>query len=414
MKTRRAMLASLIVLALLIGVSTGASMERAGWIPGAIRYEPEGVAPTFSVFWETWDLVHNKFVDREAIQPKKMTYGAIQGMLDSLGDVEHTRFLSPDDLRKEQEALQGRLEGIGAQLVVRNGAPTVLAPVPGSPAQAAGIRPGDIIVRVDGRDVAGLTLEEIVNMVRGPRGTMVTVTVIHSGDTTLTDIAVTRARVTVPNVTWVKVPGTNTVHILISQFGERATQELVVALNSARSGGATSIILDLRNDPGGLRDEAVSVASQFLKDGNVLIEQDSEGKRTQFPVESGGAATDLPMVVLINEGSASAAEIVAGALQDHQRARLIGATTFGTGTVLGTYELSDGSAVLLGIAEWLTPNGRQIWHQGIRPEVEVALPTGAFPLIPEVENGLSPEQVQGSQDTQLLRALQELGSGGPT
>ncbi len=400
----------LILVALLAGVSAGIGAERAGWAPGASQQEPADAARTFGVFWESWTLVQEKFVNRSAVKPQLMTYGAIQGMLDSLGDVEHTRFLSPDELRREREALQGQLEGIGAELVVRSGLPTVLAPIPGSPAQDAGLRPGDIIVRVDGQEVRGLTLDDIVNRVRGPRGTRVTLTVMHPGDTDLSDIAITRAQINVPNVTWTKSPGTNIAHVLISQFGERATDELVVALRDARSSGATAVILDLRNDPGGLRDEAIGVASQFLGDGHVLIEQDSEGKRTDFPVKPGGLGLDIPMAVLINEGSASSSEIVAGALQDHQRGKLIGATTFGTGTVLGTFDLSDGSAVLLGIAEWFTPKGRQIWHRGIEPDIKVALPSGASPLIPQAERSMTAGQLLSSSDAQLLRAVQELGA----
>lgn len=410
MKKHRILYGGLILVVLLAGLSAGVGADRAGWIPGAVQQEPADVARTFGVFWETWNLVQEKFVDRSSVKPQLMTYGAIQGMLDSLGDVEHTRFLSPDDLQREQQALSGQLEGIGAELVVRNGAPTVLAPIPGSPAQSAGLRPGDIIVRVDGQDVAGLTLEEIVIKVRGPRGTNVTLTVIHPGDTDLTDLTITRAQITVPNVTWTKSPGTNVAHLLISQFGDRATDELVAALKDARASGATAFILDLRNDPGGLRDEAIGVASQFQGDGNVLIEQDSQGKRTDFPIKPGGLGLDIPVAVLINEGSASSAEIVAGALQDHQRGKLIGMTTFGTGTVLGTFDLSDGSAVLLGIAEWFTPNGRQIWHRGIDPDIKVPLLNGASPLIPQVESGMTAVQLRSSSDAQLLRALQELGA----
>ena len=408
--TRRPKTASgLILLVLVAGIWGGIFLERAALVPGATHYEPAGVAQTFSVFWEAWDLVHQKYVDRSSIDPQKMTYGAVQGMLDSVGDVEHTRFVTPEDLRRETEALQGQLEGIGAEMVLRNGVPTVVAPIPGSPALAAGIRPGDTIVRVDGKEVTGLGLQAVVSMVRGPSGTKVTLSVVHSGESGLTDITITRARIAISNVTWTKEPGTSIAHVLLSQFGEHATDELADALQAARQAGATAIILDLRNDPGGYRDEAVGVASQFLKEGVVLIERDADGKQTDFPVKAGGVAQDLPLAVLVNEGSASAAEIVAGAIQDHGRARIIGVKTFGTGTVLGTFGLSDGSAVLLGIAEWLTPNGRQIWHHGIEPDIRVELPSGALPLIPTAEAGMTVETHRASKDAQLLRALQELG-----
>jgi carboxyl-terminal processing protease len=167
-------------------------------------------------------------------------------------------------------------------------------------------------------------------------------------------------------------------------------------------------VLDLRNNSGGLRDEGIAVASQFLSEGTVLIEQDAQGHRTFHPVKGGGAALDTRLVVLVNEGTASSAEIVAGALKDHQRAQLVGTRTFGTGTVLSTYPLSDGSAVLLGTQEWLTPNGNQIWHHGISPDVAVELPSGASPLTPSAAAGLSAEELATSRDTQLLRAVDAL------
>ena len=406
--------AFLALVMLVIGFFAGVEAERNAVLPGSIVREPADAAPVASVFWQSWNLVKEHYVDRTAVEPKRMIYGAVGGMLDSLGDAGHTRFLSPEDLRMEREVLAGTLEGIGAELGIRGGQPIIVAPIPGSPAQRAGVRPGDVIVRVDGREVVGLTIQQIVNLVRGPAGTSVTLTVLHRGDTTLTDITIVRAKITVPNVSWIILPETEVAHVLISQFGERTANQLAAALTDARANGATAIILDLRNNPGGLLNEAVGVASQFLSGGNVLLSQDAQGRRTPYAVQPGGVALDMPVVVLINEGTASSAEIVAGALQDHQRGPLIGITSFGTGTVLSTYPLKDGSAILLGTDEWLTPNGREIWHHGVTPDQSVALPPDAVPLIPNEESGMTAVQLQASQDQQLLTALREITSSAST
>lgn len=376
--------------------------------------QPTATVPGFDIFWQAWNLVQKNYVDRKAVDNTKLTYGAIQGMIDSLGDVGHSRFLTPAELTNEQQSLSGTLEGIGAEISTRDGQPVIVAPIAGSPAQKAGIQAGDLILKVDGKDVTSMSLDDIVKLVRGPAGTSVTLTVLHTGDSVPHDITIVRAKITVPSVTWAILPGTHIAHILVSQFATNATADLVSAIDNSRQAGATSIVLDLRNDPGGLLDESIGVTSQFVKQGNVLLEEDAQGKRTPVPVRSGGNATNIPMVVLINNGTASAAEIVAGALQDHQRAKLIGEKTFGTGTVLSTFHLSDGSAILLGTQQWLTPNGRQIWHNGITPDIAVTLPSGASPLTPEQETSLTTDQLQKSQDTQLLRAIQELnGSSSP-
>ncbi len=409
----RISLASLgLVLVVAAGFMAGAYVDHERLLPWPTADAQEN-PPDIGIFREAWDVVQQHYVDRSALQdPTKLMYGAIDGLLSSLGDVGHTRFLSPDDLKAEQDALSGKLEGIGAEVARRGGRIVIVAPIAGSPAQKAGIRPGDTIMRVNGQDVSEAPLEQVVNMVRGPAGTSVTLTVVHPDESSLTDITVVRQQLTVPSVSWAMEPGTTVAHILVSEFADHTSNDLVSAIDDARKGGATSIALDLRNDPGGIRDEAIAVASQFLNSGNVLLEQDANGHQTPYPVKPGGVAYDVPLVVLINEGTASSAEIVAGAIQDDHRATLVGQTTFGTGTVLSTYRLSDGSAILLGTSEWLTPDGREIWHHGISPDVSVALPSGAFPRTPEEEKGETPEQIQSSQDTQLNKAIQILTQAG--
>ncbi|HVX29229.1 MAG TPA: S41 family peptidase [Nitrolancea sp.] len=416
MNRRRRIWATIAITIVLVLALSSASFT-AGYVVGHSNAQPAAATtpsttnvPGFEIFWQAWDLVRKNYVDQKAIDDKTLTYGAIQGMINALGDSGHSRFLTPEDLRDEQQSLSGQLEGIGAEVSMRDGQAVIVAPIAGSPAQKAGVMAGDVILKVDGNDVSGKSLDDIVNIIRGPAGTSVTITVIHEGQTAQTDITIVRAKINVPSVTWAMLPGTTTAHILVSQFASNATAGLVSAINDAKDKGATSIVLDLRNNPGGLLDEAIGVTSQFVKQGNVLLVQDAQGKRTPVTVRSGGNGLDIPMVVLVNNGTASAAEIVAGALQDHQRAKVIGVTTFGTGTVLSTYHLSDGSAILLGTEQWLTPDGRQIWHNGIKPDIDVELPTGATPLTPDQESNMTADQLQQSQDAQLLRALQELNN----
>jgi carboxyl-terminal processing protease len=196
----------------------------------------------------------------------------------------------------------------------------------------------------------------------------------------------------------------------IAAFSQGVTKEVESALQDLTQQGATGLVLDLRSNPGGLLDESIGVASQFLKSGNVLLEKDANGNIKPVPVKDGSVATDLPMVVLIDQGTASASEIVAGAIQDGQRAKLIGEKTFGTGTVLLQFPLSDGSSILLATKQWLTPGGQVIWHQGINPTEVVSLPTNIGAVLPEMEKNMTPQQFKDSQDTQLLRAIQLLTS----
>jgi carboxyl-terminal processing protease len=261
---------------------------------------------------------------------------------------------------------------------------------------------------VDGENVARLPIDQVVSRILGPAGTSVTLTILTPGTEQTRDVTLLRAHITLQNVTWQRLPGTQIAHVRIVAFSEGVTEDLKKALGELERQGMTGIILDLRSNPGGLLSEAVGTASQFLEGGNVLLEKDAQGETRPVPVVDGGLAPNLPLVVLIDPGTASAAEIVSGALQDTGRAKLVGETTFGTGTVLNEFSLSDGSALLLATEEWLTPKGRLIWHNGIVPDVQVTLSQGTSPLLPEAEAGMTSEQVQNSGDAQLLRALELL------
>jgi len=392
-----------------IGLAGGVVLDR----QVLIKYVPvDKVAPedvsSFQLMAEAWNAIHQAYVDRPAVEAQTLTYGAIGGMVDALGDTGHSRFLSPEMVQQQHNFTQGQFEGIGAYVEMKEGHVVIVAPMDGSPAQQAGLRPGDIVLKVDGENATGLPMDQVVGRILGPAGTSVTLTILTPETGQTRDLTLERAHITLQNVAWQRLPGTQIAHVRIVAFSEGVTENLKKALGEIQQQGLAGIILDLRSNPGGLLSEAVGTASQFLEGGNVLLERDAQGETTPVPVEEGGLAPDLPLVVLIDPGTASAAEIVSGALQDAGRAELVGETTFGTGTVLNEFSLSDGSALLLATEEWLTPEGRLIWHQGIAPDVQVILPQGTSPLLPEAEAGTTLDQVQNSGDAQLLRALELL------
>jgi carboxyl-terminal processing protease len=354
---------------------------------------------------QAWNEIQAHYVDRSALKPTALTYGAISGMVDALGDTGHSTFLSPAMVKELKQAQQGHLEGIGVEIRMKTGHVVVVAPLDGSPAQRAGLRPGDIILKVNGQYITDLPVNQVVARITGPRGTLVKLTILDPRTGRTRECSIERANIKIQTVTWRQLPGTAVAHLRIASFDEGTAKDLRQALTEIKRSPANEIILDLRNDPGGILDEAVVAASQFLHGGNVLLVKDAQGHVKPVPVEKGGLATNAPMAVLINGGSASGAEIVAGALQDARRAPLIGETTFGTGTVLQEFPLRGGSALLLAIQEWLTPSGHSFWHKGITPNVVVPMPTNADILLPEAEQGMTAAQLKASGDAQLLRAL---------
>ncbi len=366
---------------------------------------PLDAASDFGLMAEAWNTIQAHYVDRPAVKPTVMTYGAISGMVDALGDVDHSTFLSPEEIRRQEEFTQGRYKGIGVEIKVKDGHVTIVTPLDNSPAQKAGIQAGEVILAVDGQNVAGLNLLQVVKLVSGPVGTDVKLLILDPQTGLTREVTLTRAEVATENVTWSRLPGSKIDHLRIAAFSETVTKSLIKALKAIARDAPQGIVLDLRNNPGGLLAKAVSTASQFLPSGNVLREKDAQGQITDVPVEKGGVALHIPMVCLVNSGTASAAEIVAGALKDHHRARLVGTKTFGTGTVLQEFPLSDGSALLLAVKEWLTPDGETIWHKGIPPDLEVPLATGVSPLTPLEVRSMTAQQLQESKDRQLLQAM---------
>jgi carboxyl-terminal processing protease len=352
------------------------------------------VAEQFSVFWEAWNFVESEHY-RQPVDRLRLIQGAIKGMLAALGD-QYAAYLDPTSSQMEKASLDGIIEGIGASIEIRNQRHTIIASIEDGPAAKVGLRTGDIILRVDGRDIGGLGLAEAVALVRGPVGTKVRLTVQKSDepDAPPVEVEVARARIELETVTS-RIAADGIGYVRVRLFGTQTIPQLTRTLRDMRSRRVRGIVLDLRDNPGGYLSSAVDVASQFLKEGSVVVHEVRDGRRRPSLAHAGGLATDLTVVVLVNRGSASGSEIVAGALRDHDRAILIGETTFGKGTVQVPRDLSDGSTVRLTVATWLTPAGKPIQGLGVTPSIEVK---------PSVED------VQSGRDVALDRAMEWFGA----
>lgn len=388
------------------GLTGGVLLDR--YVTTAYASPNADTRPNTDLLLQAWRIIDRNYVDRDAVEQKRLTYGALSGMVDALGDTGHTTFLSPEMLKQHQNYTRGEFEGIGAQVEKKGDYVIITAPMDDSPALKAGLKPGDAILRVNGEDMTGKSVEYVIEKIIGPAGTKVDLVIIDANDGAHKELTLTRAKIKVSDVTWAQVPGTTIGVIRIAGFSDGVSEGLKRALREIKETGLTGVVLDLRNNPGGLLSEAVSTTSQFLDQGNVLLQKDAQGKIVETRIEAGGVATELPMTVLVNYGSASASEIVSGALQDAARAKLIGETTFGTGTVLNTFSLSDGSALLLATQEWLTPNGRVIWHKGIQPDEKIALPAGVAPLTPAQLKTMNAREFNAARDLQLQRAVEWL------
>jgi len=343
--------------------------------------------PEFALYWEAWNLVEENFYG-ELTDAKSQTYGSIRGMLAALED-PNTFFIEPPDREIEEAQFEGRYGGIGAEYTMRDGYLVVVTPFPDSPASKAGVRTGDIIVAVEGTNIFGLSQNEASVLIRGPVGSEVGLTIRREGEPEPFILQLIREEIQPPTVTWeLKEEGIG--YVKLSFFSERTNEELRQALTQLQSQGATSLILDLRNNPGGLIGAAVDVATHFINTGVVLYQRDAQGNDQPFPAKKGGLATETPLAVLVNGGTASAAEIVAGALGEHQRALIIGENTFGKGSIQTVRELSDHSSIHVTTAHWLTPQGREIEGSG---------------LIPDLEVPLTQEDIDNQRDPQLDRAL---------
>jgi carboxyl-terminal processing protease len=415
MKVRYVVLGAIIAVILLAGAFSGGfitarlvSPEQANlsMLQGVIPAIQQGVATPsaagtpqdlkelFAPFWQAWDLVHKQYV-QQPVDNEILMRGAIRGMMDALGD-PHTSYLDPAEYETLNTSLQGEetYEGIGAWVDTSGDYLMIISPMPDSPAEKAGLRTGDKIIAIDGENMTGLDGEVVRKKVLGPAGSTVTLTISREGVEPF-DVKIIRQSITVPSIES-RMLDDNIAYVRLFIFSDTAGDELRDTLKQMLAQNPKGLILDLRNNGGGYLDSAVDVVSQFVDSGVVMYEEYGDGTRKPLEAHKGGLATDIPMVVLVNEGSASASEIVAGAIQDMQRGKLVGVTTYGKGSVqMPSTLMNNEGAVRITIARWLTPNGRTIHGVGLTPDVEVQI---------------SQDDIDANRDTQLDKAIEVLKS----
>jgi carboxyl-terminal processing protease len=403
MKNTIKVIAAVIVSAVLVSVTfTGGYLVSNNIFPARAQAikdnSPAEFQSNMGVFWEAWGIIHDQFFRPAKLDDTSLTYGSIAGMVDALGD-PHTAFVDPRRADRLNTDLQGSFEGIGATVEMRSGRLVIVSPIKGSPAEAAGIKPGDVVLKVNDTVIENMTVDEAVSIIRGPKGSKITLT-IQRANTPTFKVDITRDTIRVPFVEGRTIDsgGSKIAYIRMSEFGSTAPQELHTQLVQLLGQKPKALIFDLRNNPGGFLDAAQQVSGEFLKPDSVaLIEQLKDGQRQEFKVKGGGAALDVPMVLLVNGGSASASEIISADLRDYKRATIIGLKTYGKGSVQTPHQLSDQSQLRVTIAHFLSPKGLEIHQVGISPDIEVADPSDA-------------EVLQG-KDPQLDRAVQFILSG---
>jgi carboxyl-terminal processing protease len=330
----------------------------------------------FSLFWEVYETINAKHIDRP-FDKQQLIYGAIAGMVDAIGD-PFTAFMDPEETEQFAKEIDGTFEGIGAEIGIKNEQLVIVAPLENSPAKAAGLRSGDVIVKIDDQFTDGLTILEAVQLIRGPRGTEVTLTIVRNEDfTSPQEITIVRDVIELKSVE-TELLDNSLVLVEISRFSEDTISEFNHAIDFIQANNAKGLIIDLRDNPGGFLDVSIDVTSQFIESGVIVTEDFIDQEDNVFEASGEARLTEIPVVILVNEGSASASEIMAGALQDHKRATVIGTQTFGKGSVQELEALKDGSSLRITIASWITPNGRNINKEGLVPDIEVELTEDDF------------------------------------
>jgi carboxyl-terminal processing protease len=352
--------------------------------------KPEKV--DFSVFWDAWNELDKSYIDKENLKVQERVYGAIEGMVGATGD-PYTNFMTPEETKDFNTDMEGSFEGIGAEIGVREDILTIIAPISGMPAEKAGLKAGDKVIEIDEESAVDLSVDEAVKKIRGPKGSKVTLTILREGESETQDIEITRDEIDLKSVRYEKKGG-GIAYIQIASFSEDTSSEFNKEITKLIADNSKGIILDLRNNPGGYLNIAVRMASKFIPRGELVVqERKSNGKVDQFKALGGANLEELPVVVLINEGSASASEILAGALRDQKGSLLIGEKSFGKGSVQQLKKLKDGSSLKVTIAEWLTPNGDSINEEGLKPDIKVEI---------------TQENIENQEDVQMNKALEEI------
>ena len=384
-----------VIIGLVISFGSGFYMGKSQSTPvyldgvsGIDLGKPAGV--DFSLFWDAWRVVQEKFATKEPLNSQNMVYGAISGMLGSLDD-PYTIFMNPEDSQRFFDDLEGSFEGVGMEIGIRNKALQVISPLEGTPSQRAGVRAGDRIIKIDETVTEGMSVEKAVSLIRGPKGTSVTLTVFREGWDATQEIVIVRDVIVIPSLEW-KLRE-DVAYIKLFQFSEKAGRDFRKVSQDILASNAKSIVLDVRNNPGGFLDVAVDIAGWFVERGSVVVTEELKDKKEQRVHQARGTAglISYPVVVLINEGSASASEILAGALRDNRGILLVGKQSFGKGSVQEIENLRDDSSLKVTIAKWLTPKGDVIQGVGLKPDIDVTN---------------TPEDEDKDLDAQLDKALE--------
>ncbi|MBI4188641.1 MAG: S41 family peptidase [Chloroflexi bacterium] len=367
-KVKIVIISLVTVVSLLLSFGAGCALGTSSTAP--VTAGPASANLGLDVVSEAWGIIFQDYVEKDKLDARVLSGGAIKGMVEALND-PYTSYLDAENYQLSSSSLEGKFEGIGAFVGIREGKLMVIAPIPGSPADKAGIKAGDLILEVDGSATANMTVEVAVLHIRGPRGTTVRLLILHQGEPSPNEISIVRQEIQVSSVRS-EMKG-DIAYININHFSERTDEELIPVLKSINQAAATGIILDLRSNPGGLLNEVVDVASHFLKEGVVVSVVDNQGNQSSLSVKPTDVTTALPIIMLADNFSASGSEVLAGALQDYDRAKLAGIKTYGKGSVNTLHQLKDGSGLYITIARWLTPKGRLIEGKGISPDYELKL-----------------------------------------